>query len=388
LPNQINTYKNRQFFLIIVASNAFIYLRNFELPRDFIAYSGHKNLKRKPGEIETLIYGASNSWLKIINSTFLITSPDLLDIFKHKEILGDFSCIPYIQGELKKDYIEIYRDPLGFHPLYFGRLPDGFIFAPRKEWIQKVGSSPDKINPNVKIFCDFYSIKFERHTIHPKENASATPKKAVNRCINTVIKNLHKDSMISIINFVNSIETLIITRYFVERGIKNIEIIYPYTSEGVSRELKKAINSLNMNIPIRYLKFKISRSIISALSELIERSPFQQMIFSVPLYLIRREFMNSIKRLIIYPLLYGLRAPIENSILSEILETEFKSFWPNYFINPFLCDTQQQLNYIVRNPDEYLLRLWTDASLPEKFYYHLKDIDIRTFNDHIRLLNL
>ena len=102
----------------------------------------------------------------------------------------------------------------------------------------------------------------------------------------------------------------------------------------------------------------------------------------------RREFMNSLRRLIIYPLLYGLRAPIENSIPSEILETEFKSFWPNYFINPFLCDTQQQLNYIVRNPDEYLLRLWTDASLPEKFYYHLKDIDIRTFNDHIRLLNL
>ncbi len=149
-------YSHKQFLLFFVCEDPWNYLRNYEIPNEIVLRSGLKGLKRKAEDVETLVVGDIFSWLEIREERFYVISKKLENLAKIKDF---FLPIPYLRGRIKKSEIIIYRDSLNFHPLYYTRLPDGFILSPRKEWIMKLGYEPESITRTHKIIVEKNSIE-------------------------------------------------------------------------------------------------------------------------------------------------------------------------------------------------------------------------------------
>ncbi len=154
-------YPDKQFLIIMVSEDPWQYLRNFKIPNDLLVLSGLKGLKRRQEDIETVVIGDRFSWLHISDNEYKVIHEDFKQI-DQKTILP----VPYLLGAVKLRALTIKRDFLSFHPMYFSRLPDGFIFSPRKEWIVKIGYRPEIIPPNKKLFVEKYSLKMKEDYKH------------------------------------------------------------------------------------------------------------------------------------------------------------------------------------------------------------------------------
>jgi len=135
-------FSEKQFLLFFISEDPWQYLRNFRIPNDLVILSGLKGFKRKKEDVETLIISDKFSWLTVYNNDFLVCDELFKESIRDRET--DIP-IPYLKGSVKKREIEIIRDRLNYHPLYYSRLPDGFILSPRKEWIAKLGYKPISI---------------------------------------------------------------------------------------------------------------------------------------------------------------------------------------------------------------------------------------------------
>lgn len=147
-----SSYLEKQFFIAMIAEDPWNYLRAFRIPSDIIVLSGLRGLKRKRSDVETIAIGDYNSGFSILNEHFIVTK---LKVPRIRETI-----IPYVAGEIKKSTIAIWRDPADTHPLYFSRLPDGFVFSTRKEWIWRMGFSPQPFPLGKKALIDNVSISF------------------------------------------------------------------------------------------------------------------------------------------------------------------------------------------------------------------------------------
>lgn len=149
-------FSEKQFFLFFISEDPWQYLRNFKIPNELTILSGLRGFKRKREDIETLIISDKFSWLTTHNSDFSVCH----ELFRESIKKGEIDVpIPYLKGGIEKNEIKIIRDKLNYHPLYYSRLPDGFVLSPRKEWIVKLGYKPNCILNKNYITITQESIK-------------------------------------------------------------------------------------------------------------------------------------------------------------------------------------------------------------------------------------
>ena len=175
-------YKTKQFLLFFLCEDPWSYLRNYRIPNEINVLSGLKGYKRRPEDIEALVIGDKFSWLRIDDKEFYVYPTIFEEMYLlRSEIIKGIIPIPYLKGEINKDRIIIWRDPINFHPLYFARLPDGYIVSPRKEWIRKLRYRPEEAPLCKKITVEKYSLDIHTEKFEEKNT---------DNIISKVIKNI------------------------------------------------------------------------------------------------------------------------------------------------------------------------------------------------------
>lgn len=155
----------KQFLLFFVCEEPWNYLRNYKLPSELIIRSGLSGLKRKAEDIETLVLGDKFSWLSVEEEKFIVAPP----LFNK---IGNKIPVPFLKGKIGKNTIVINRDIINFHPLYFARLYDGFIFSSRKEWISKLKFHPQELeySENIRVSIETIELLKTKHKIEENDN--------------------------------------------------------------------------------------------------------------------------------------------------------------------------------------------------------------------------
>ncbi|MHA1616048.1 MAG: hypothetical protein ACTSX9_01925 [Candidatus Njordarchaeales archaeon] len=172
-------YSYKQFFIVMLAEDPWSYLRTLRIPSEIKVLSGLRGFKRKKTDIETVAIGDKYTGMHILNSDFIVAP---IKVPRIKETL-----IPYIAGSVRKESLIIWRDPHDYHPLYYSRLPDGYIFSSRMEWIWRIGFRSKIFPKEKKALIDKASIYFRNREIQ-KQSKSALFLQTISR-VQKVLKN-------------------------------------------------------------------------------------------------------------------------------------------------------------------------------------------------------
>ncbi len=218
-------FMEKQFIMFFISEDPWQYIRNLKIPDELVILSGLRGLKRKKIDIETLIIADKFSWLSTHDNKFIVCS----DLFEEGVKTDKINIpIPYLKGVIEKDYITIIRDKLNYHPLYYSRLPDGFVLAPRKEWITKIGYQPNIILDKTHVIMTQESMKLTSIDDHAySSNVSSNEKDLIElflQNIRTVFMDLQNKVREIYLIPSRSIGDLILMNLFNEK----LKVIWPF----------------------------------------------------------------------------------------------------------------------------------------------------------------
>ncbi len=305
-------YRDRQFILFFICEDPWQYLRNFRIPNEIIVISGMRELKRKSEDIETLVVADKFSWLSKINSEFFVCEESLRNkIIENENTLP----IPFLKGSVGKTEITIIRDPINYHPIYYSRLPDGFIVTTRKEWILKIGYMPREIT-------DKNVINVSQETLKLSTVRLSTSIKTVDKlkAIEVFISNIKKayEILSENTNKIYLVASGEIGDLVISKLLPNITLVCP-----------SAINKIPKSFTSNLLQIDISdhskrKSLLEKLSEKSESENTEILLIGLLIELLKKHVENHNKVLIIN----GVGLNHYNNLYNELHDV-FKATWPS-----------------------------------------------------------
>ena len=265
----------KQFWIAIISDDPWSYLSGLPLPSTPLVLSGHFMRKRHAFESEVLIIANEKSWLTIdLERKIAISAP--LKLPPEERILP----IPWVSFKVELEAIHIFRDMFNIHPLYYSKLPFGFAFSPRREWLYYLQTKPEVFPKGCFAVADEASIRFVKYPLLRRVQFEA--------CFGKILDVFDHATVIP----EYEVSSFYILKYLSEHEI-NVDIVLLDIEEDFIQFLDK------LHLTVKTVNFSLEENVLRELIHTAELSPhtyeLDAYIAAVRVYLISRVLSNHAK---------------------------------------------------------------------------------------------